>query len=57
MTVWDWIGAALVVIGVVELVVFRGLAPRRDNIRQRMPLLMANSAFNIVVGLALIAFL
>jgi uncharacterized protein YhdP len=57
MTVWDWIGAALVVIGVVEVVVFRILAPQRDNIRQRMPLLMANSAFNIVVGLALLAFL
>ncbi len=57
MTVWDWIGAALVGIGIVELVVFRGLAPRRGNIRQRMPLLIANSAFNIVVGIALVALL
>ena len=43
MTTWDWIGAALVVIGIVEVIVFRVLAPRRDTIRQRMPLLMANS--------------
>lgn len=57
MSVWDWVGIALVVIGIVEYVVFRRMAPERENIRTRMGLLTANSALNVVVGLALIAFL
>ncbi|MBI4941245.1 MAG: hypothetical protein HY830_10915 [Actinobacteria bacterium] len=57
MSVWQIIGVALVVIGVGEYVLFRYLAPRRENIARRMPLLMANSAFNVVVGVALFVLL
>ncbi len=53
MTVLQAIGFALVLIGVVEVVVFAALAPRKENIRRRMPLLIANSAFNVVVGFVL----
>ena len=57
MGTWDVVGWLLVVVGVAELALFRYLAPRRENIRRRMPLLVANSALNVVVGLALVAFL
>ncbi|WP_158221037.1 hypothetical protein [Kineosporia sp. R_H_3] len=57
MSVWQIIGVALVVIGVGEYVLFRYLAPRREDIARRMPLLVANSAFNVVVGAALFVLL
>lgn len=57
MSVWQIIGIALVVIGVGEYVLFRYLAPRRQNIARRMPLLVANSAFNVIVGVALYVLL
>ena len=56
MGTWDVVGWLLVVIGVAEYALFRYLAPRRENIRRRMPLLVANSTLNMVVGLALVAF-
>lgn len=54
MSLLTTIGWILVAIGVGELALFRWLAPRRENIRRRMPLLVANSAFNVVAGLALV---
>lgn len=57
MSVWQIIGVALVVIGVGEYVLFRYLAPRREDIARRMPLLVANSVFNVVVGAALFVLL
>lgn len=57
MSVWQAIGLALVVIGVAEVVLFQFLAPRRESIRRRMPLLIANSALNVLVGFALAMFL
>jgi len=57
MNLWQTVGALLVVIGVAEYVLFRYLAPRRENIRRRMPLLVVNSALNVVVGLALVVLL
>lgn len=49
------VGWALIVIGITELVFFGWLAPRRENIRRRMPLLVANSAVNVVLGAVLVA--
>ncbi len=54
VTVLQFVGAALVVIGVAEYCVFRYLAPRQENIARRITLLNANSAFNIVTGLVLV---
>lgn len=53
MTVLQAIGFALVLIGVVEVALFAYLAQRKENIRRRMPLLIANSAFNVIVGFVL----
>ncbi len=53
MTVLQAIGFALVLIGVFEVALFAYLAPRKENIRRRMPLLIANSAFNVIVGFVL----
>lgn len=50
------VGVSLVVIGVAEYVLFRWLAPRRENIARRMRLLTANSIFNVVVGEALVGW-
>jgi hypothetical protein len=57
MSIGQWVGVALVAIGVAEYVLFRALAPRREDIRRRMPLLVANSALNVVVGLGLLVLL
>ena len=57
MSVWQWVGVALVALGVAEYVLFRALAPRREDIRRRMPLLVANSTLNVVVGLGLVVLL
>jgi hypothetical protein len=54
VTVLQVVGATLVVIGVVEFLVFRYLAPRQERIAQRMTLLNANSAFNVVAGIVLV---
>jgi hypothetical protein len=57
MSGWQVVGLALVLIGVGELVLFQYLAPRRENVRRRMPLLIANSAVNVLLGFALAMFL
>ncbi len=55
MSLWQWLGVVLVVIGLGEYALFRYLAPRRETIRRRMPLLTANSAVNVVAGGLLVA--
>ena len=49
-------GAALVVIGLVEYVVFRRMKPHRENIRRNWRVIVANSVLNVTVGTALVAF-
>ncbi len=54
MTILQGIGAFLVAAGVAELVLFRYLAPRRENIARRLRLLNANALVNIAVGVVLL---
>jgi uncharacterized membrane protein YidH (DUF202 family) len=55
MTVLTGVGVFLVVIGVVEFVIFGRLAKREESIRRKRTLLNLNSAFNVVLGIVLIA--
>jgi len=48
------IGVALVVAGVAEFVLFRYLAPRKENIARRIVILNANALLNVVVGVVLL---
>lgn len=57
MSVWQVLGAALIVLGIGEYALFRYLAPRQETIRRRMPLLIANSTVNVVAGAALLVLL
>ena len=45
---------ALVVAGVAEFVLFRYLAPRKENIARRIVILNANALLNVVVGVVLL---
>ena len=49
------VGLALIAIGVAEFVIFRTLAPSKPNIARILNWLYANSAFNVVLGIVLIA--
>jgi hypothetical protein len=53
MTVLQYVGLFLVAAGVVEFVLFRYLAPRRENIARRIRLLNANALLNVTVGVVL----
>ena len=53
MTVLQGIGLFLIVAGIVELVTFRLLAPRKQNIARRIRLLNANALLNVTVGVVL----
>lgn len=53
MSVLDLVGLALIVIGVVEYLIFRALAPSKPNIARIMPFLIGNSVFNVVLGVVL----
>jgi hypothetical protein len=54
MSVVQVIGAALVVVGAVEFVMFRRLATRNAGIARRIVLLNTNAAFNIALGVILL---
>jgi hypothetical protein len=54
MTAVQVVGAALLVIGVGEYVVFRYLAPRNPSIARRRTLLNANALFNALAGAVLL---
>jgi hypothetical protein len=56
MSLWHVVGVALIVVGLVEVVVFRSLAPRKPNIARLMPFLMGNSALNVTLGVAVLAW-
>jgi hypothetical protein len=56
LSIWHLVGVGLIATGLVEVVIFRRLAPRNPNIARRMPFLMANSAFNVVAGLSALAW-
>jgi len=53
VTVLQGIGLFLIVAGIVELVTFRLLAPRKQNIARRIRLLNANALLNVTVGVVL----
>ena len=53
MSILQSVGLFLVLAGVVEFVLFRYLAPRRQNIARRIVLLNANALLNAVVGIVL----
>ncbi|MDX2008361.1 MAG: hypothetical protein SFU83_24205 [Meiothermus sp.] len=54
MSILDWVGVALIIIGVAEYVIFQMLAPSKPNIARIMPFLIGNSVFNGILGLVLI---
>jgi putative copper export protein len=54
MTVVQGIGLFLVVAGVAEFVLFRYLAPRKENIARRLRLLNANALVNVTLGVILL---
>jgi hypothetical protein len=56
VSTWFIVGVSLIAIGIFEFALFQWLAPRMPNIARRMPLLMANSAFNVVMGLGALAW-
>jgi hypothetical protein len=56
VSAWFLVGVSLIATGAVELALFQWLAPRHPNIARRMPLLMANSAFNVALGLGALAW-
>ncbi len=55
MTWWEWVGGGLVLTGAIEFVLFRFVLAGRADIARRQRLLMMNAAFNVVVGIALVA--
>ncbi|WP_162794643.1 hypothetical protein [Nonomuraea lactucae] len=55
MTILQYVGAVLIVLGVGEFLLFRYLAPSRENIARRIKLLYANAGLNVGVGMLLIA--
>jgi len=54
MTILQGIGLFLVIAGVAEFVVFRYLAPRKENIARRIRLLNVNALVNVTVGVVLL---
>jgi hypothetical protein len=54
MTILQYVGVFLVVVGVGEFFVFRHVAKTQESIARRLTLLNANSALNVVVGIVLV---
>ena len=54
MTILRGIGLFLVLAGVVEFVLFRYLAARKENIARRIVLLNVNALLNLVAGVVLL---
>ena len=54
MTFVQGIGVFLIVAGIVEFVLFRFLAARKENIARRIRILYANALLNAIVGIILL---
>ena len=54
MTFVQGIGVFLIVAGIVEFVLFRFLAARKENIARRIRFLYANALLNAIVGIILL---
>ena len=54
MTLVQGIGLLLIIAGIVEFVLFRILAQRKQNIARRIRLLTANALFNVTVGVVML---
>jgi hypothetical protein len=54
MNGWGWAGSALIVIGGIELVLFRYALAEAAGVKRNMRLLMFNSAFNVLLGAILL---
>jgi hypothetical protein len=54
MTILQYVGIFLVLVGVGEFFVFRHLAKTQESIARRLTLLNANSGLNVVVGVVLL---
>lgn len=54
MSVLQYVGLFLILLGVTEYAVFRYLAKTKQNIAQRMTILTLNSLLNVVVGVVLV---
>jgi uncharacterized membrane protein YidH (DUF202 family) len=56
VTILQYVGVFLVVVGIGEFFVFRHLARTQESIARRRTLLNANSSLNVIVGLVLLIF-
>ena len=54
MTILQYVGIFLVLVGVGEFFVFRHLAKTQVSIARRLTLLNANSGLNVVAGVVLL---